>query len=259
MTGVSLADVAALVAVAVAAGWVDAVVGGGGLLLVPALLIGLPGLPPATALGTNKLAAIFGTASAALRYSRSVRLDLRRPAPVFACAVVFSGIGALVAASLPTQVFTPIVLVLLVAVGVFVAVRPTFGAHPDPTRPRGSVIAGLALAAVGIAFYDGLLGPGTGTFLIISLTALVGTGFLESSAMAKVVNTGTNLGALSVFAWQGNVLWLLGAALAAGNIAGALLGSRMALRHGSGFIRWVLLAVVIVMVARLTYQLVTGG
>ncbi|GAA1482549.1 TSUP family transporter [Gordonia sinesedis] len=251
-------DVAALIAVAVAAGWVDAVVGGGGLLLIPALLIGMPGLAPATALGTNKLAAIFGTASAAWRYSRSVRLDAARLAPVFGCAVVCSGLGALVASSLPTRVFTPVVLALLVAVGLFVALRPDFGAHTVGVRSRTSVIAGLAIAAVVIAFYDGLLGPGTGTFLIVTVTALVGTGFLESSAMAKVVNTGTNLGALAVFAVQGNVLWLLGIGLAVGNVVGAQIGSRMALRHGSGFVRWVLLVVVVVMVARLTYQLVAG-
>ncbi|AZG47424.1 hypothetical protein D7316_04034 [Gordonia insulae] len=109
-----------------------------------------------------------------------------------------------------------------------------------------------------IAFYDGVMGPGTGTFLIISLTALVGTGFLESSAMAKVINTGTNLGALAVFAWQGNILWLLGIGLAVANVAGAQLGAHMAIGRGSGFVRWVLLVVVVVMVGKLGYDLVSG-
>ncbi|MGV9712699.1 TSUP family transporter [Gordonia sp. NPDC003424] len=248
-------DVALLIAAAASAGWVDAVVGGGGLVLIPALLIAYPGLAPAAALGTNKLAAVFGTSSAAVAYARRIPLDARRLLPVFLAALVFSGLGAYVASRLPAAVFTPIVLCLLVAVGVFVALNPGFGSGAAVSRPRWSVILGLVIAGVVIAFYDGVMGPGTGTFLIITLTALVGTGFLESSAMAKVINTGTNLGALAVFAWQGNVLWLLGIGLAVANVAGAQLGAHMALGRGSAFVRWVLLAVVVVMVAKLGYGL----
>ncbi|MXP23749.1 TSUP family transporter [Gordonia sp. HNM0687] len=251
-------ELAALLAAAAAAGWVDAVVGGGGLVLIPALMIVQPGLAPATALGTNKLAAVFGTASAAVAFARRLTIDLRRLAPVFISAVVFSGLGAYTASRLPADVFTPVVLGLLIAVGLFVALNPGFGSGLARQRPRWSVLLGLVLAGVVIAFYDGVMGPGTGTFLIISLTALVGTGFLESSGMAKVINTGTNLGALAVFAWQGNVLWLLGLALAAANIAGAQLGAHMAIGRGSGFVRWVLLAVVVVMVGKLGYDMVTG-
>ncbi|MFW0793611.1 TSUP family transporter [Gordonia sp. CPCC 205515] len=251
-------DIALLIAAAAAAGWVDAVVGGGGLVLIPALLITFPGIAPATALGTNKLAAVFGTSSAALRYARRIPLDLRRLLPTFVAALVFSGLGAYLASRLPASVFTPIVLCLLVAVGVFVAVNPGFGSGATVTKPRWSVLLGFAVAGVVIAFYDGVMGPGTGTFLIITLTALVGTGFLESSAMAKVINTGTNLGALAVFAWQGNVLWLLGIGLAIANIAGAQIGAHMALGRGSSFVRWVLLGVVVVMVGKLGYGLLIG-
>lgn len=249
-------DVALLIVAAATAGWVDAVVGGGGLVMIPAMLIAFPNLAPATALGTNKLAAICGTASAAWTYSRKVGIDVRRYLPVFCSAVVFSALGAFVASRLPTEVFTPIVLVLLVAVGLFVAFNPGFGVGTGVEKSRVSVIAGLVIAGVVIAFYDGIMGPGTGTFLIISLTALVGTGFLESSAVAKVINTGTNLGALTVFAFAGNVLWLLGLALAVANIAGAQIGARMAIGRGSAFVRWALLVVVVVMVARLGYGLI---
>ncbi|AFA71798.1 protein of unknown function DUF81 [Gordonia polyisoprenivorans VH2] len=250
--------VAALIVAAVAAGWVDAVVGGGGLILIPALLIGAPGIVPASALATNKLAAVIGTASAAWRYSRTVPLRARRLAPVFACAAVCSGAGAFVASRLPTDVFTPIVLVMLVAVGLFVALNPGFGSGVARTRSRTSVVCGLVIAGIVVAFYDGLMGPGTGTFLIITLTALVGTDFVQSSATAKVINTGTNLGALAVFAAQGHVLWLLGLALAVGNVVGAQVGAHMALGRGSRFVRWVLLVVVVVMVAKLSYDLITG-
>ncbi|MGC4933455.1 sulfite exporter TauE/SafE family protein [Gordonia sp. DT30] len=250
--------VAALFAAAAAAGWVDAVVGGGGLILIPALLIGQPGILPASALATNKVAAVVGTASAAWRYSRSVPLPWRRLVPVFACAMAFSGAGAFVASRLPTEVFTPIVLAMLVAVGLFVALRPGFGSGAAQPRSRASMLCGLGIAGVVVAFYDGVMGPGTGTFLIITLTALVGTDFLTSSAMAKVINTGTNLGALVVFAAQGHVLWPLALMLALGNVIGAQIGAHMALGRGSAFVRWVLLVVVVVMVAKLSYDLITA-
>ncbi|MDL9937546.1 TSUP family transporter [Gordonia sp. ABSL1-1] len=250
-------DVALLIAAAAGAGWVDAVVGGGGLVLIPALLIADPGLAPATAMGTNKLAAVFGTASAAWRFSRHVPMNWRRLLPVFGTAIFFAGVGATVASVLPKAIFTPIVLALLVAVGLFVALNPSFGGHGTQEKSRLSVLAGLVVAGVVIAFYDGVMGPGTGTFLIISLTALVGTSFLESSAMAKVINTGTNLGALVVFAIGGHILWLLGLSLAVANIVGAQIGSHMAIGRGSAFVRWVLLGVVVVMVGKLSYDMLT--
>ncbi|GAC67630.1 TSUP family transporter [Gordonia soli] len=253
----STADIVLLIVAAAMAGWVDAVVGGGGLVLIPAMLIAYPGLPTATALGTNKFAAVFGTASAAVAYARKVRLDARTLAPVFVLAVLSSGAGAYVASRLPTEAFTPIVLGLLVAVGIFVVCKPDFGSATLQTRSRTSKLVGLLVAGVVVAFYDGVMGPGTGTFLIITLTALVGTGFLESSARAKVINTGTNLGALVVFGLGGHILWLLGLGLAVANIAGAQVGAHMALGRGSSFVRWVLLAVVLVMVGKLSYDLIT--
>ncbi|MGH3723780.1 MAG: TSUP family transporter [Mycobacterium sp.] len=245
-----------LLAAASAAGWVDAVVGGGGLVLIPVLLLVFPGLAPATALGTNKLTALAGTASAAIRLFP--RTPLRWPALLgaFAVAATCSSTGAYIAARLPVSVFKPVVLVLLVAVGIFVATRPQFGtAEADTTRTKAATLSALGLAAVLIAFYDGIMGPGTGTFMIIALTAIAGMTFLESSATAKVLNSGTNVGALIVFAAQGNVLWLLGLALGVANIVGAQLGAHMALGRGAGFVRVVLLAVVVVMVSKLGYDM----
>ncbi|AEF40592.1 sulfite exporter TauE/SafE family protein [Hoyosella subflava] len=247
-----------LLLVAAAAGWVDAVVGGGGLLLLPALLLVFPGAAPATALGTNKLAAVSGTAFAGWTYFRRVPVNANLLLPTFLLAFAFAALGAYVASSLPAEVFKPIILLLLVAVGVFVAVRPRFGASPDaPATPtRQKALIAVVLCGVVIGFYDGILGPGTGTFLIIALTMFLSQGFLQSAAMAKVINTGTNLGALTVFASQGHVMWLVGIGLAAANIIGARTGAHMAINRGSGFIRLVLLAVVIAMVLRLTFDLV---
>ncbi len=244
-----------LLAVATAAGWVDAVVGGGGLILLPAIMLGFPNLSPATAIGTNKLAAIAGTSSAALSYARRTRIDWRTAIPAAAVAAAFSGLGALTASSIPSDLFRPLTMLLLLLVLAFVVLRPSFGTiikEPEVTQLRR--IAAILVAGVLIGFYDGAFGPGTGTFLIIAFTALLSMDFVASSAMAKLVNVGTNLGALVVFAWGGHVLWQLGLAMAVCNIIGARLGARTALRQGAGFVRGVLVVVVVGMVTRLAFQ-----
>ncbi|WP_155371530.1 sulfite exporter TauE/SafE family protein [Catellatospora vulcania] len=247
-----------LLTAATAAGWVDAVVGGGGLLLLPALLIGLPPqVPLATALGTNKMTAIAGTTSAAITYARHTRIDWRVAGPAGAIAVVVSGIGAWLAIELTPNkdVYRPVVLGILVAVALFVTFRPNNGiyAHPE-RRTQGRAALAVALAGGLIALYDGMIGPGTGTFLVLTFTTVIGADFLHGSAMAKIVNAGTNLGALIVFAAGGHVWWQLGAAMAVCNIIGAQVGARMALKRGSGFVRIVLLVVVLALIARLSYD-----
>ncbi|WP_408630792.1 sulfite exporter TauE/SafE family protein [Micromonospora coxensis] len=244
-----------LLAAAAMAGWVDAVVGGGGLLLLPALLVAAPGVPVATALGTNKLAAIAGTSTAAVTYARRTKLDWAVAGPSAAVAVCCAGVGAALAGAVPARAYRPVVLVVLVSVALFVVLRPRLGVVAQPQRrTRVRVAAAVAVAGVGIALYDGLIGPGTGTFLVVAFTALVGADFVQGSAMAKVVNAGTNLGALVVFAATGHVWWLLGAAMAVCNVAGAMLGARMALRRGAGFVRGVLLVVVLALVVKLGWD-----
>lgn len=242
-------QLALVLAAAVAAGWVDAVVGGGGLLLLPALLAA--GLPPVPALAANKCAAICGTASAALAYGRRIRLDPALAVCGGLLAVPCAALGALAASAVPAGALRPAILAVLSAVGVFVAVRPAFGRGARPRRPARARPAAALLGGAGIACYDGLFGPGTGTFLIVVFTGVLGMDLVRASAHAKIVNTGSNLGALLLFAAAGQVPWALGLAMAAGNVAGAQLGARMALRRGTGFVRAVLLGVVAVLVARL--------
>ncbi|MFF5175685.1 sulfite exporter TauE/SafE family protein [Micromonospora sp. NPDC000089] len=249
-----------LLTAAALAGWVDAVVGGGGLLLLPALLVAAPGVPVATALGTNKLAAIAGTSTAAVTYARRTKLDWPVAGSSAALAVCCAGVGAALAGAVPAGAYRPVVLVVLVSVALFVVFRPRLGLVARPRRrTRVRVVAAVAVAGVGIALYDGLIGPGTGTFLVVAFTALVGAEFVHGSAMAKVVNAGTNLGALVVFAATGHVWWLLGAAMAVCNVAGSVLGARMALRRGAGFVRVVLLVVVAALVAKLGFDQVRAG
>lgn len=217
---------------AAVAGWVDAVIGGGGLVLIPLILAVAPQLAPATALATNKVAAVFGTASAAVTMVRKVRPPVRVLAGWVPVALVCSGAGALAASLLDAAVMRPVIIVLMLAVGTFVALRPGFGLGEGAALPGGWRRWLTLVLVAAIAFYDGIFGPGTGMFLIMAFTALLSQNFLMSAAMAKVVNTATNLGALVVFALGGHVWWLLGLVLAVANIAGAQLGARTVLGGG---------------------------
>ncbi|GGG10336.1 UPF0721 transmembrane protein [Rhodococcoides trifolii] len=249
------ADWSILLVAALAAGWVDAVVGGGGLILIPALFLVAPTLTPQTALATNKLAAVAGTSAAVVTFARRLSMNWRLLVPAGIAAACASSLGAATVSLIDKDVFVPVILVVLVGVALIVTLRPNIGAVTDapPATARRLVTVVLA-AAVVIGFYDGLFGPGTGTFLIITFAALLGTEFVRSAAMAKVLNLGSNLGALIFFASTGNVLWLLGLAMAVANVAGAVVGSRMALTKGSGFVRIVLLVVVLALVVRLGWQ-----
>ncbi|MGW1027018.1 sulfite exporter TauE/SafE family protein [Streptomyces sp. NPDC002577] len=256
MPDISLMTVLVLCLAAGAAGWVDAVVGGGGLLLLPALLLGLPGSTPAAyALGTNKAVAIVGTTGAAVTYVRKAPVDVWTAVRIGLAAIAGSTGGAFFAAGMSTEVLKPVIMVVLLGVGAFVILKPAFGTAPA-TGPasRRRVLAAIGLAGLGIGFYDGLIGPGTGTFLVLTLTAVLHLDLVTASATAKIVNCCTNAGALATFAWQGTVLWQLAALMAVFNLAGGTLGARTALKKGSGFVRVVLLTVVLALVVNLAYE-----
>ncbi|MCE9570287.1 MAG: TSUP family transporter, partial [Rhodocyclales bacterium] len=225
-------DLIMLLAAALFAGFVDAVAGGGGLIQVPALLVALPAESPATVFGTNKLASIFGTGNAALRYARRISLPWGVALPAAAAAFLFSFAGAMAVAWLPKGVVRPLVLGLLMLVLAYTVVKPDFGVvsgsrlAPGQERPLA-----LLLGAV-LGFYDGFFGPGAGSFMIFGFVRWFRLDFLHASSAAKVVNFSTNAAALAYFAPSGHVLWITGLAMAVFNIAGAVLGSRLALRHG---------------------------
>lgn len=245
-----------LCAAAAVAGWVDAVSGGGGLLQLPALFVALPEEPPVQVLGTNKAASMMGTAAATATYTRKAPPDVRTALPMAVAAIIGAALGATTASRLPAEVFRPIIVVLLVAVWLWTLLRPQVGAQQELRwhgQRRHYVVATLAGLVIG--FYDGLIGPGTGAFLLIVLVAVLGYSFLNASSTAKVVNLGTNLAALVVFGLHGSVLWVLGLAMGVCNIAGAVVGARMAITRGSPFVRAVFLTVVGVLILRLGWDL----
>lgn len=248
--GVDWAAFGLLLLAAFAAGWIDAVVGGGGLLQLPALLL-VPGITPVQALATNKLASVFGTATSSVTYARTVRPSLRTVLPMAAIALAAAFGGASLAAFLPAAVFKPIIVVALIVVAVITLAKPALGAVTR-LKHRGRRHFGIAaVTGAAIGFYDGLLGPGTGTFLVIALVGLLGYDFLRASAKAKIVNFATNLGALLFFIPLGAVLWPLGLAMGAANVLGSFAGSKMALARGARFVRVIFLVVVAVLIVKL--------
>ncbi|WP_207344552.1 TSUP family transporter [Arthrobacter sp. E3] len=233
-----------------AAGWIDAVVGGGGLLQLPVLLM-IPGITPIQALATNKMGSIFGTATSSVTYYKRVKPDMRTALPMAGVALLGSLGGAVVAASLPGSVFKPIIVAALVAVLLFTAFKPNIGEltalrHTGRKHYVVACVIGLL-----IGFYDGLIGPGTGSFLVIAMVGLMGYAFLEASAKAKIVNLATNAGALMFFLPHGSLLWGVGLAVGGANMAGGYLGARTAVKQGSKFIRVVFLLVVGALIIKL--------
>lgn len=247
-------DLVLLCTAAFAAGMVDAVVGGGGLIQIPALFGVMPQAQPATVFGTNKLASIFGTASAAMRYAQRIDIPWRAALPAAAAAFLFSYFGAMTVAWLPKDWLRPLVLVLLVIVTLYTYARKDLGAI-DQRRQHGVRDMVLALIFGGlIGFYDGFFGPGTGSFLIFLFVRLFGLDFLRASVSAKIVNAATNLSALIFFGTHGHVLLATGLAMAAFNVAGAQVGSHMAIRRGAGFVRRAFLAVAGVFILKFAWD-----
>lgn len=253
LTDIGAQAVVLLVLAAFLAGWVDAVVGGGGLIQLPALLL-VPGLAPINALATNKLASSFGTTTSSITYYRRVHPDLRTALPMAAVALGGSMLGAAGASLLPADALVPIVLVALLSVTIYTVRRPALGGATALRFTGRRHLGAAAVVGLAIGFYDGLIGPGTGSFLVFGLVSVLGYAFLEASAKAKIVNLATNVGALIIFIPQGAVVWGLGLLMGGANVAGGYLGARTAVARGSSFVRLVFLAVVSVLMVRLGGQ-----
>jgi uncharacterized protein len=246
---------AALCAFAFLAGFIDSVVGGGGLVQVPALFVLMPGVPPATLLATNKAASVWGTLAATTQYLRKVPFEARATLPTAAAALLAGYLGAWCVTQVDASFLRPLVLVLLVGVLIYTLWKKDFGQlHAPRLNPSQQLWVGL-LTGSAIGFYDGFFGPGTGSFLIFAFVGLFGFSFLAASASAKVVTLITNVAALLYFVAHGHVLYKVAAPMAICNVAGAVIGSRMAIRRGSGFVRLLFIAIVCVLIARYGWDL----
>ena len=232
------------------AGMVDAVVGGGGLIQIPLLFSAFPQAAPATLFGTNKLASVFGTAGAAVQYSRRVSIPWSAAGPAALAAAIGSWLGAWAVVLFPPAALRPLILVLLVLVALYTFLRKDFGIHHRRLASAGRECGLAILIGAALGFYDGFFGPGTGSFFVFLFVRVLGYDFLHASAGAKLLNTATNVAALALFASTGHVWWATAAVMAVANVIGSLLGARLALRRGAGFVRGVFIVVVGALIVR---------
>ncbi len=232
------------------AGFIDSIAGGGGLIQLPALLIGLPKSETAEVLGTNKLSAVFGTTTAAALYRKQIKPDPKILLAMGLPAFLGSAGGAVLASKIPTSSMRPMVLVLLIIVAVYTWFKPDLGKFENLRHLPKRRVQIAALAGVVIGFYDGIFGPGTGSFLMLILVASLGYAFITASAIAKVVNVATNVGAIMVFGVNGAVLWQIGIILGIANISGAVIGARLAIKGGSTLVRKVFLLVTVALIVK---------
>ena len=237
------------------AGFVDAIAGGGGLIQTPAMLLSFPDRNPVSVVATSKTAAFFGTSTAAIKYRKSIKTDpkllLAMVIPAFfgACG------GALLASHISPTSFKSAIFFMMIAIFIYTLAKPDLGkVHVEKHSPKRLMIIG-SIAATAIGFYDGLIGPGTGTMLMIALVAVMGFAFVGASAIAKVVNATTNLASIIVVGFRIGILWKIGLFLAIANLAGGYLGSHMAIKKGSGFVRIFYLIVTALLILRLGYSL----
>lgn len=249
-----MTDYLILGAAALFAGLIDAVVGGGGLIQLPALFSALPSVAPATLLGTSKLAGVWGTCVAAFSYSRRVQVIWSTAAPAAMAAFGFAFLGAFTVTRIPPDFLRQLLPFILIGVASYTFFRKDLGSVHAPAhiglREKGfAVLAGSA-----IGFYDGFFGPGTGSFLVFVFVRFFGFDFLGASAASKVVNVACNIAALMWFGYSGHLIWQLGLLMGACNIAGSLVGTRLAIRHGSVFVRKVFLVVVGILILKTTYD-----
>jgi uncharacterized membrane protein YfcA len=246
----TLATALFLLAASFFAGFIDSIAGGGGLIQLPALLIGLPKSETAEVLGTNKLSAVFGTTTAAALYRKQIKPDPKILIAMGVPAFLGSAGGAVLASKIPTSSMRPMVLVLLIIVAVYTWFKPDLGKFENLRHLPKRRVQIAAIAGVVIGFYDGIFGPGTGSFLMLILVASLGYAFITASAIAKVVNVATNVGAIMVFGINGAVLWQIGIILGIANITGAIIGARLAIKGGSTLVRKVFLLVTVALIVK---------
>ncbi|MGA0573027.1 sulfite exporter TauE/SafE family protein [Variovorax sp. VNK109] len=236
------------------AGFVDSIVGGGGLVLVPALFAVFPNTHPATLFGINKSASVWGTATAAWQYSRRVEMRWTALLPAAAAGFIGSFAGAWLVTVISADYLRKLLPFILAAVLAYTLARKDMGrVHAPRFAGRTETLAAGTIGLL-IGFYDGFFGPGTGSFFVFLFVRWLGYDFLNASASAKLLNTATNLAALILFAVKGHVWWHYALALAIANVIGSVLGTRMALKHGAGFVRGVFVFVVSALILKTGYD-----
>ena len=239
------------------AGFIDSIVGGGGLIQLPALLVTLPQYSVQMLLGTGKIPSFAGTVTSAFQYARLVKFQWAMLIATALCSMIASFIGSSLVQYLNSAVLKPLILVLLIVVAIYTILKKDFGSMvTKEISPSKSIIYGVLIGII-LGFYDGFFGPGTGSFLILGFITILGFDFLNASAHAKIVNAFTNIGSILVFGWHGNILFQYAVPMAVFNLAGSFVGSRMAILRGNNFVRKMFLLVIFLMILRYGYDIVS--
>lgn len=236
------------------AGFIDAIVGGGGLILLPAMFAAFPQAPPATLLGTNKSASVWGTTMSAWQYSRRVSIPWAAITPAIAVSFVGSFAGAWAVTAISSDFLRKLLPLVLVFVLAYTLLKKDMGRHHAPRYTGRSEAIAACMIGLVIGFYDGFFGPGTGSFFVFLFVRLLGYDFLNASVSAKLLNIATNVAALILFTMKGHVWWHFAIPLALANVLGSLLGTYMALRHGTGFVRGIFILVVSALILKTGYD-----
>lgn len=236
------------------AGLVDAVVGGGGLILIPTLFSVFPNLMPATLFGTNKIASIMGTSAAAMNFARRVCIPWKVAIPAAIAAFILSFSGAYAVTHIQTGMIRKALPFALITVAIYTFKKKNLGQTHAPILSDSKEKIYAVLIGTSVGFYDGVFGPGAGSFLIFLFVRVFGFDFLHASAVSKVVNIATNLAALLWFSYSGHVIWQLGLLMAVFNIAGSLFGAKLAIKYGSEFVRKLFLFVVSSLILKTGYD-----
>ena len=239
-----------LAAVAFLAGFIDSIAGGGGLITVPSLL--LAGYSPVVALGTNKLQSLFGSGSATIAYASKGHVDLRRQVPAAALSCLGAGLGAALATVLPGDWLRTALPVMLVVIAVYFALKPNMN-DVDRQQRLTPFLFGLTVVPL-IGFYDGLFGPGTGSFFMLAFVTLAGYGMLKATAHTKLLNFASNIGAFAFFAWAGVVAWQIGLLMGLFQVLGARIGAALAMRNGARLIKPLLVLTCVALALRLLWD-----
>lgn len=244
-----------LIMLSFVAGFIDAVVGGGGLIQIPALLISLPKTPLPTIFGTNKIAALAGTSISALQYSKRIKFNYKLLITISICAGLASFLGAKVVSFINVNTLKPVILVVLILIAVYTFLKKDLGSVQTKNLSFDKQLIYGSLIGIIVGFYDGFFGPGTGSFFVLGFVVILGFEFVQASAYSKVINCMTNISALLVFIKQGNYILELAIIMSVCNITGNVIGTRLALKKGNTFVRTIFLLIVTLMIFRYGYDL----
>lgn len=250
-----LITIISLIVFSFIAGFIDAVVGGGGLIQLPALLITLPQTALPTIFGTNKIAALAGTTISATQYAKRIKFNYKLLITISLCAGITSFLGAKVVSYINVNTLKPIILVILIAIAIYTFLKKDLGSVQTKSLTFKKQIIYGSLIGLVVGFYDGFFGPGTGSFFVLGFVVILGFEFLQASAYSKVINCMTNISALIVFIKQGNYLIELALIMSICNITGSIIGTRLALKKGNTFIRTFFLIIVTLMILRYGYDI----